>query len=46
MEPLWNSGRPGKAIILNLSGFDVGWINQISGQSDYPGGTAWKPIRG
>ena len=43
-EPLWISGRPGKAIVLNLSGFDVGWVNQIRGQSDYPAGGPWKNI--
>ncbi len=24
LEPLWSSGRPGKAVILNLAGFDTG----------------------
>ena len=44
MEPRWSSGKPGKTIILSLSGFDVGWINQIRGRSDYPGGATWKDL--
>ena len=41
LQSSWDSGKPGKKLILSLMGFPTGWAEQIRGRSDYPADGNW-----
>jgi hypothetical protein len=44
LQSPWDSGKPGKKIVLSLLHFPIGWVEQVRGRPDYPQSGRWTDI--
>ena len=41
-SPYWGSGKPGTTFKIRRDNFPAGWVNNVTGYTDDPDGTAYK----